>query len=111
MKGASGSKPRLLFKHSLVQRFGPVVNGDPYARTLSTSCVVELDSHTADSIYDMADMLTYQVRMVTHKEFKVLQQALGLTYDPDTILLDPDIREIVGATTGTFLGLDACFNE
>ena len=54
------------------------------------------------SIYEMADMLTDQVRRMTNKEFKVLQQALRLTYDPDTILVDQDSREIVGPATGTF---------
>ena len=59
----------------------------------------------------MADMLTYPVRSVTNKDFKVIQQALGLTYDPETILLDQDIREILGPSTGTFLGLAEAFNE
>ena len=61
---------------------------EPYARTLSTSRVGELDLRTDDSILEMADMMTNRAGRACIREFKLIEQALGLAYDPHTILFD-----------------------
>lgn len=102
VKGASGSKPCLNCKNIFVQRAGAGVENDPYIRDLTTPRFRELDLHTDESIFEMVDMLRNGKERLTVAEFKTLQQALGLNFNADGLLFDPQIRGIVSPATGTF---------
>lgn len=102
VKGASGTKPCLMCKNVMQQRGDPVP--DAYVRTLSCGRLEELDLHSDSSIFECADMLAAQAQAGTQsaKDRKVLQQALGMNFEPHGLLYSGALRTILRPATGTY---------
>ncbi len=95
LKGASGSKP-CAFCKNVVGKRSEVPHNDGYFVCVDCSRYCDLDPHTNESILAMADKLTAQhLEGGSKGKFKVLEQALGLSFSPHGILFDQQLRMIL----------------
>lgn len=96
-KGSSGTM--CCFKCSnLVSHVSRLDIHDPTS-TLQPSCVTDLSGchqHTDDSVHQNAMNLHARSTVGTKKEFEVLQQSCGLTYQPGGVLWNPRFPELCG---------------
>lgn len=101
-KGSSGTM--CCFKCSnLVSHSSRLDLHDPTSN-LQPSCVTDLSrchQHTDDSVHRNAMHLHAQQSVVTKKEFEVLQQSCGLTYQPGGVLWNPRFPELCGGLIST----------
>ncbi|CAL1165275.1 unnamed protein product [Cladocopium goreaui] len=93
--GSSGTKPCFNCKN-IGSKHNDLSDHD-YFVSLDCSKFSDLDLHTDSSFREMADLLLLHDRdpTMTKKKFGKLQQVLGLKYDKDTLLFQPDLKDLV----------------
>ena len=89
VKGASGTKCCLKCKN--VTRLVDV-RDDPYFQDFASALPASFDLHTQESFEAMVQKLSDSAGNITRRQFKVLQQSLGLNYEPRGILWDATLR-------------------
>lgn len=96
VKGASGTKPCVTCMN-VVRLID--VSKDDYLRDITCSRLDELRYHTDASFYEMIDELRTQEPLLSKRKFESLQQAMGILHDPDSLLYDDSLREIIKPVT------------
>jgi len=93
--GSSGTKPCFNCKN-IGSKHNDLSDHD-YFVSLDCSKFSDLDLHTDSSFREMADLLLLHDRdpTMTKKKIGKLQQVLGLKYDKDTLLFQPDLKDLV----------------
>ena len=107
-KGASGSKPCILCKNICNVAPGRL-RDDPWLRHYKVAKPCDFETHDDASIWEMADRLVTARPLLGKGAFSELQQNLGIKWNPDTILFDPDLRGIFNPASGIFYDYMHCY--
>jgi hypothetical protein len=90
VKGASGKLPCILCKNVLNDK----VESD-YLVHISCPHVERFDAASSEDIWEKADTLVRHAAVASRKDFEQLQMVFGITYNPEGLLLDKELRMYV----------------
>ena len=104
VKGASGSKFCLQCKNVLRgANMEAKLAGHPYLVYVGNARRADFDTHTADSFFEMVDVITEQRMVLGDTAFAKLEQAYGIIWNPEGLLWNPKMRALqVSPPTHTY---------
>ena len=109
VKGASGIKPCMLCK-SVLQK-GTLFGAQPYLIEIDNDDLAKFDRMSNADWYLIADHLVLQATLLNKGQMEQLEKCSGLNCNPDGLLFDAEMREIVDPMITTFDSMHVYYNH